>query len=77
MNPSTTLPPDFIYFDITGGVGGETFAVTTYGGHAGCACNGGVSFDSTVPEPGVWLLIITGFGLVGAAVRRQGRPVTG
>lgn len=29
------------------------------------------SFSSQVPEPASWLMLVTGFGLVGAAVRRR------
>lgn len=37
------------------------------------------SFESAVPEPSTWLLMITGFGLIGAAMRTAGpvrRPLT-
>ena len=34
------------------------------------------SLISLVPEPGSWLLLITGFGGIGAALRRQRRPMT-
>ena len=29
---------------------------------------------SYVPEPGAWLMLIFGFGLIGAAMRRRGQP---
>lgn len=29
---------------------------------------------AVVPEPGIWLTMIAGFGLVGATIRRQARP---
>jgi hypothetical protein len=63
---------DWVYFDILGGAGG-TFSVLGFGGQAGCACLGGVSFDSVVPEPATWLLMVAGFGLIGSAIRRQSR----
>jgi hypothetical protein len=34
-----------------------------------------VSFTDPLPEPGVWLQMIAGFGLVGAVRRRQQRPI--
>lgn len=67
--------PDLTFFDIRGGVAGETFVVTTTGGSAGCACVGGVAFDSAaVPEPRAWSLMLAGFGLIGTVARR--RPAT-
>ena len=29
-----------------------------------------------VPEPGSWMMLLAGFGIVGVAARRRGRPVT-
>ena len=38
---------------------------------------GGGGPVSPIPEPGTWLMMIAGFGLVGRGLRRQsGRPVT-
>ena len=65
---------DWVYFDIFGGAG-ESFSIVNFGGQQGCACLGGVSFDSVVPEPATWLLMVAGFGLVGTAVRRQPKAV--
>jgi hypothetical protein len=30
-----------------------------------------MGFDLAVPEPGTWMMLITGFGFVGAAMRRR------
>lgn len=65
---------DWVYFDIFGGAG-DTFSILNFGGKQGCACLGAVSFDSVVPEPATWLLMVAGFGLVGTAIRRQPKAI--
>lgn len=46
------------------------FYVTNFGASAG---NGQVLRIAAVPEPGTWAMMIAGFGLVGAAMRRRQR----
>ena len=44
------------------------------------SASGRLSFllaPAAVPEPAAWLLMIVGFGLVGAMMRRSGRPLRG
>ncbi len=58
---------DFAYFDAIG-----------YNFNFDFDANGGTLFTSAdayqaVPEPGVWALMLTGFGLLGATVRRRRR----
>ncbi|TPE63607.1 PEP-CTERM sorting domain-containing protein [Sandaracinobacter neustonicus] len=53
----------------------------TYGNrYIGASYRGIWNFElssATVPEPGSWLMMIAGFGLIGTMLRRQGRPVAG
>jgi hypothetical protein len=61
---------------IFGGVGGSdtglTFPTFTFGLPTGT--NGDISFTLTgVPEPGTWAMLLTGFGLMGLALRRSRR----
>ncbi len=44
-------------------------------GNSGVGIVQTVSFTDPLPEPGVWLQMIAGFGLVGTFRRRQQRPV--
>ena len=55
-----------------GGGGGSSFASLNARllGYAPLYQNGWVVISS-VPEPGTWALLITGFGLTGAAMRRR------
>lgn len=39
------------------------------------ALAGGGGSPITAPEPGTWLMLLTGFGLVGSAMRRRSLPV--
>jgi hypothetical protein len=54
---------------------GSNNAAGIYEGSNGIYCNGcvGINSISAVPEPGTWALMIGGFGLAGAALRRR-RP---
>ena len=57
----TLANPSFLTgsFDLTGNPGTLTIS----------------SFESAVPEPGTWLLMILGFGFVGAGMRRRKQAV--
>jgi hypothetical protein len=72
--------PDWVFFDITGATAGQTFSVTNYGGPNGCACLGGIAFDSStaVPEPATFAVLGAGLAVLGAARRRRrpGNPDT-
>jgi hypothetical protein len=60
---STYVGPGTYTFDVTGdGVGGIPAGL-------------GLRLDSSVPEPASWVMLIAGFGLVGAAMRRRALSV--
>lgn len=46
-----------------------------FNGDSGVGIVQTISFTDPLPEPGVWLQMIAGFGLVGAVRRRQQRPI--
>ncbi len=52
-----------------GGQGPVLYGVGNQGGFSGVTYS---LISGPVPEPGTWLLLIAGFGLVGTAVRRRG-----
>lgn len=53
-------------------LGPGSYAIGITGdGVGGIPAGLGVRLDSTVPEPAVWGLMIGGFGMVGAAMRRR------
>ncbi len=53
-------------------LGAGDYTVTISGdGLGGIPAGLGVRLDSAVPEPATWAMMIAGFGLVGAAVRRR------
>ncbi len=69
--------PDWTFFYFNGGVSGETFTVTGFGGIDGCACIGVIAFDSgtavSTPEPaGMAILAV---GVLGVSVVRRHRIV--
>jgi len=52
--------PDWIFFDVVGGVG-DQLSIRSYGGSSGAATLGAISFDSApVPEPASLVLIALG-----------------
>lgn len=51
----------------------DSQAGLTLGTQIGNYVLAGKAFNASVPEPGTWALMIAGFGLVGATVRRQNR----
>ena len=70
------------YFGVTDTVGftGVYLSQTNYPGYADAYGIDNISFNDTltptVPEPATWAMLITGFGLVGAASRRRGMAKT-
>jgi hypothetical protein len=52
------------------GPGTYTFEINGNGA-GGLIAELGVRLDASVPEPATWALLITGFGMVGAAMRRR------
>jgi hypothetical protein len=46
----------------------------TPGGEPPFSLLDGVSLQGAVPEPGVWAMLVCGFGIVGAALRRRAQP---
>ena len=76
-------PLDRLHFDISGGSGAAFFTyndsfytvdlntgAASLVGAVGVPDIAGIT-AAAVPEPGVWAMLITGFGLVGAAMRRR------
>jgi hypothetical protein len=62
-----------------GNVLGSNNAAGIFDGPQGISCNGCVSIDaiSAVPEPGVWAMMVGGFALLGAALRRRKTALAG
>jgi hypothetical protein len=62
--------PDWVFFDVTGGVAGETISVIGYAGSGGHDELGAVSFDSvSAPEPAS--LALLGVGATALLARRR------
>jgi len=67
------LDPTFSHFALQFGPGSYSFVVSGDCG-GGCAAGFGYRLDSLgVPEPAAWALMLAGFGLVGATLRRDSR----
>lgn len=60
-DPLSVLPLNFTYSTGSGQSWSGTFQVSTY------------TPAAQVPEPGIWAMMIVGFGLAGAALRSRGR----
>ncbi len=69
-NGSAWLNPSYSKFSTYVGPGTYTFNVTG-DGVAGVPAGLALRLDSNVPEPASWAMMIAGFGLVGAAMRRR------
>ena len=80
-------PLDRLHFDISGG-SGAAFLAYNDGFYTVDLTSGAASFvgaigvpdlagmtAAAVPEPGVWAMLISGFGLVGTAMRRRTRAL--
>lgn len=74
--------PERIAFDLVignlriSGPAGDFYVGSTVDGEGGLKCNACLSFSSPIPvaalpEPETWALMIAGFGLAGAALRRK------
>jgi hypothetical protein len=65
--------PDWIFFDVTGAVAGETISVIPTAGNGGTATLGAISFDTvaSAPEPASFALLAT--GIAGLGLRRRRR----
>jgi hypothetical protein len=57
----------------------NAFTSVTLRGDAGCCAEtynlDNLQFGSAVPEPGTWMLMVVGFGLVGAGLRKRSTVV--
>lgn len=53
------------------GPGKHKLSIVGYWGKEGGTYSSKLSFDAAVPEPASWAMMIAGFGLVGAAMRRR------
>lgn len=67
---------DAAYSKFTTYVGPGTYTFSITGdGVGGIPAGLGLRLDSNVPEPASWAMMIAGFGLVGAAMRRRAMAV--
>lgn len=68
------LNPAYSKFSAYLGAGTYTFRVTG-DGVGGVPASLGLRLDSAVPEPASWVMLIAGFGLIGATMRRRSLQV--
>jgi hypothetical protein len=71
---SAWLSSSYSHFTTYLGAGTYSFSVTGQG-EGGIPAGLALRLDSAVPEPAAWALMITGFGLAGAAMRRRSTKV--
>jgi len=65
----------YSHLEIPVGPGTYTFTITGDGA-GGLPAGLGIRLDAAVPEPSTWLMLVAGFGLMGAAMRRRGVAVS-
>jgi hypothetical protein len=81
LRPADRWVADYIYhiqqYEFFGTTGGPDFNLTITGTDTprpvGIAASGAIAIPS-LPEPGSWAMMVGGFGLAGAALRRRRKP---
>ncbi len=64
--PNNSSTENYLHIKANAGNWNDIFPTFTSGGYV-------VEYSSIVPEPAAWMLLVGGFGLTGAAMRRRGR----
>lgn len=78
--PPLDVAPGLPFAPFLGGFGGPPFVGLWGGGFPSLPGGGGgipapnPPVTSAVPEPSTWLMLVLGFGVIGATLRRAGRP---
>lgn len=68
---SSGLLEKWVFNDVQVNPGVHSLRVTGYWGQQGGSYSGNLGLGAAVPEPASWAMMIAGFGLVGAAMRRR------
>jgi hypothetical protein len=70
LNPSDTYQLNFAYNSLTGAIGDS---YNSYAGFQGLRDEGWAIGSYSVPEPATWMMMLVGFGGLGAALRMRRR----